>query len=70
MISFTLFEFSVTTSSRYNPLCFNRSFPNVHYSHAYALEHLKLNILHERTFHFDALFHFQVCFGSKFYPLL
>jgi hypothetical protein len=36
-------------------LCFNRFFPYVHYSYAYASEHLKLHILRKRRYHFDKL---------------
>jgi hypothetical protein len=52
-------------SLRYDPF-----FPHVHYSYTYALECLQIYTLRKRSYHFNALFHIKVYFGSKFYPLL
>jgi hypothetical protein len=49
-------------------LCFNNSFPQVHYCYSLALEELKLHTLHMRRPHLDAPFLTQVYFGFKFCP--
>jgi hypothetical protein len=54
----------------FSAICFNNFFPYVHYSYAYALEHLKLHTSHKRRYHLDALFLIQVYLGSIFCPLL
>jgi hypothetical protein len=41
---------------KFSALCFNRVFPQVHYSYAYGLEKLKLHILCTRTYHLHELF--------------
>jgi hypothetical protein len=51
---------------RFAALCFNRFFPQVHYSHSLALEELKLHALCMRRHHLDALFLTQVYLTSKF----
>jgi hypothetical protein len=53
---------------RFVALCFNRFFPQAHYSYSLALEELKLHTLCMTRQHLDALFLIQVYLGSKFCP--
>jgi hypothetical protein len=51
---------------RFAALCFNRFFPQVHFSYSLALEELKLHILRMTKYRFDVLFLIQVYLCSKF----
>jgi hypothetical protein len=53
---------------RFAALCFNRFFPQVHFSYSIASEELKLHTLRMRRHRLDALFLTQVYLGFKFCP--
>jgi hypothetical protein len=51
-------------------LCQNRFFPQIHYSHVNALEHLNFHTLSSGRRHLDALFLVNVYTSFKFCPSL
>jgi hypothetical protein len=53
---------------KFAALCFNRFFPQIHFSYSIALEELKLHALRMRRHRLDALFLTQVYFGFIFCP--
>jgi hypothetical protein len=54
---------------RFAALCFNRFFPQVHYSYSLAFENLRLHTLLMRRHHLDTMFLIQVYLCFKFCPV-